>query len=121
MMELDRRFDIPGVAHVVEGNGGLAEVRVTSPEAVGEIYVHGAHVTSWKPGGAEEVFFLSSQSRWLAGQPIRGGVPICFPWFGGKADDAKAPAHGFVRTRAWQLESISQAGDTVMVSMFIEN
>jgi glucose-6-phosphate 1-epimerase len=116
-----RRFEIPGTASVVEGNGGLRKVTITSPEAVGEMYLHGAHVTSWKPVGKEEVLFLSSQSRWEHGRAIRGGVPICFPWFGGKADDSNAPAHGFVRTKAWQLESIAQAGDGVAVSMFTES
>src|SRR5262252_2446072 len=103
-----RQFEIAGVAEVVEGNGGLPKVHITAPECSGEIYLHGAHITSWKPSGAEEVFFLSSQSRWENGRAIRGGVPICFPWFGDKADDPHAPAHGFVRTTAWQLESIAQ-------------
>ena len=85
------------------------------------MYLHGAHVTSWKPAGGEEVLFLSSQSRWEDGRAIRGGVPICFPWFGDKADDPKAPAHGFVRTKAWQIESIAQAGSAVTVSMFTES
>jgi glucose-6-phosphate 1-epimerase len=116
-----RRFEIPGTASVVEGNGGLQKVRITSPEAVGEMYLHGAHVTFWKPAGREEALFLSSQSRWQNGHAIRGGVPICFPWFGGKADDPKAPAHGFVRTKAWHLESIAQAGNGVTVSMFTES
>jgi len=115
------RFEIPGVANVVEGNGGLQKVCITSPGAVGEMYLHGAHVTSWKPAGREEVFFLSSKSRWEHERAIRGGIPICFPWFGGKADDPNAPAHGFVRTKAWQLESIAQAGDAVTVSMFTES
>ena len=115
------RFEIPGIANVVEGNGGLQKVCITSPGAVGEMYLHGAHVTSWKPAGREEVFFLSSQSRWEHERAIRGGIPICFPWFGGKADDPNAPAHGFVRTKAWQLESIAQAGDAVTVSMFTES
>ena len=119
--ESDRRFEIPGTAQVVEGNGGLPKVRITSPEAIGEMYLHGAHVTSWKPAGKEEVLFLSSRSRWKDGHAIRGGVPICFPWFGGKADDPTAPAHGFVRTRAWQLESIAQVGGAVTVSMFTES
>src|SRR5207248_1031457 len=56
-----------------------------------------------------------------AGHAIRGGVPSCFPWFASKADDPSAPAHGFVRTKAWQLESIVQAGDAVTVSMFTES
>jgi glucose-6-phosphate 1-epimerase len=119
--QLDRPFGIPGIASVVEGNGGLPKVRVTFPQATGEMYLHGAHVISWKPAGKEEVLFVSSQSRWEDGRAIRGGVPVCFPWFGDKADDPKAPAHGFVRTKAWQLESIAQAGDAVTVSMFTES
>jgi glucose-6-phosphate 1-epimerase len=119
--ELDRRFGIPGVAKVVEGNGGLPEVRITSPQAGGEMYLHGAHVTSWKPSGREEVLFVSSRSHWEDGRAIRGGVPVCFPWFGDKADDPNAPAHGFARTRAWQLESIGQGVDAVTVSMVTES
>jgi len=49
--ESNRRLEIPGVAQIVEGNGGLPKVRVTSARAEGEIYLHGAHVTSWKPAG----------------------------------------------------------------------
>ncbi len=119
--EAYRQFEIPGTARVVEGNGGLPKVHITSPEVVGEMYLHGAHVTSWKPAGREEVLFLSSQSRWEEGRAIRGGVPICFPWFGGKTDDPIAPAHGFVRTKAWQLESIVRDGRGVTVSMFTES
>src|SRR5271165_1880972 len=115
--ELERRFGIPRIAQVVAGNGGLPKVRITSPAALGEIYLHGAHVASWRPTGAEEVLFISSKSRWQDGIAIRGGVPICFPWFGNKADDPKAPAHGFVRTKSWQLDAISLSGDAVTVSM----
>jgi len=115
------RFEIPGIAQVIAGNGALPKVRITTPEVVGEMYLHGAHVTSWKPAGGEEVLFLSSESRWKSGHAIRGGIPVCFPWFGGKADNPTAPAHGFVRTKAWQLESIAQTEDAVTVSMFTES
>lgn len=115
--ELDRRFGIRGIAELQIGNSGLPKVVITSPSATGEVYLHGAQVTSWKPRGAEEVLFLSSKSRWQEGAAIRGGVPICFPWFRAKADDPEAPAHGLVRTRAWQLESISQVGEGVTVCM----
>src|SRR5579862_3848357 len=94
--ESDRRLEIPGATSVIEGNGGLRKICITCPEAVGEIYLHGAHITSWKPAGEEEVLFVSSKSRWEHGRAIRGGIPVCFPWFGGKADDPKAPTHGFV-------------------------
>jgi glucose-6-phosphate 1-epimerase len=121
VMELDRRFGIPDIARVCEGDGGLPRVNVTSRLAHGEMYVHGAHVTSWRPAASEEVLFLSSKSRWDEGQAIRGGIPICFPWFRGKADDPHAPAHGFVRTRSWQLYSIVENDAGVAVTMFIES
>lgn len=108
-------------ASVAAGNGGLEKVSVESADASGEIYLHGAHVTSWKPAGREEVLFLSSGSRWEDGRAIRGGVPICFPWFGAKAGDSQAPAHGFVRTKGWQLESIARVEGGVQVSMFTES
>jgi glucose-6-phosphate 1-epimerase len=105
--DLNLRFGIAGVAQVVPGNGGLPMIRVATPATSAEIYLHGAQVTAWRPAGADEVIFLSERSHWEEGRAIRGGIPICFPWFRGKADDAKAPAHGFVRTREWQLESIT--------------
>jgi glucose-6-phosphate 1-epimerase len=119
--ELDRRLGIPGSARIVAGSGGLAKVVITTPDAAGEMYLHGAHITSWQPRGAGEVLFVSSKARWEDGRAIRGGVPVCFPWFGPKADDPRAPAHGFVRAKAWQLESIVRAGDAVTVSMFTES
>lgn len=121
LTELNRRFGIPEVARVCEGNGGLPRIDITSNLAHGEVYLHGAHVTSWCPAGSEEVLFLSSKSRWADGQAIRGGIPICFPWFRGKADDPHAPAHGFVRTRSWQLDSIGENRSGVTVTMSIES
>jgi glucose-6-phosphate 1-epimerase len=119
--ELNRQFALPGAAEIVEGNGRLPKVQIRTPQATGEIYLHGAHVTSWRRAGEEELLFLSSHSKWEDGLAIRGGIPICFPWFRAKADDPNAPAHGFVRTKAWQLESITADGDTVTVSMSTGN
>ena len=119
--EWNERFGIPGVAEVVAGQGGLAMVRVTTDAATAEIYLHGAQVTSWKPAGAGEVLFVSQQSLFVDGKAIRGGIPICFPWFRGKADDAKAPAHGVVRTKEWELTGLARDGDAVTVTLATEN
>src|ERR1700744_3522333 len=100
---LNREFGIPNLVEVIAGNGGLPKIRVTAPSASAEIYLHGAQLTSWKPANSEEALFFSEQSHWQDGRAIRGGIPICFPWFRAKADDPSAPAHGFVRTRAWRL------------------
>ena len=114
---LQERFGASGVARITAGNGGLARVTVTSPAATAEIYLHGAQLTSWVPAGFEEVLFLSRKSDFAAGKAIRGGIPVCFPWFRNKADDPKAPSHGFVRTKDWVLDSVERAGDAVVVSL----
>jgi glucose-6-phosphate 1-epimerase len=118
---LNQSFAIGEIAHVIAGSGGLPKVRITSPAATGEIYLHGAQVTAWQPKGQDEVIFLSQHSRWEEGRAIRGGIPICFPWFRAKADDPKAPAHGFARTRSWELKSITQQADAVVVTLVMDS
>jgi glucose-6-phosphate 1-epimerase len=113
--------EVPELAKIVAGNGGLTKVLIRAAAADGEMYLHGGHVTSWKPRGRDEVLYLSPRSEFQAGRAIRGGVPVCFPWFGNKADDPKAPAHGLVRNEAWELESVTQAGEAVTVSMVVES
>jgi glucose-6-phosphate 1-epimerase len=115
--ELNQRFAIAGVAQITAGNGGLARVNVNTPAATGEIYLHGAHLTSWLPAGVEEMIFVSRQSQWEEGRAIRGGIPVCFPWFRNKVDNPKAPSHGFVRTKAWQLDSVAGNEDAVTISL----
>jgi glucose-6-phosphate 1-epimerase len=117
LSDLNRRFEIPGIAKIVDGRGGLPCVRVTAPRACGEIYLYGAHVTSWQPAGAEEALYVSSKSKWQDGTAIRGGVPVCFPWFFTRAEDPRSPAHGLVRTKAWQLEGITHADHNVTVAL----
>jgi glucose-6-phosphate 1-epimerase len=118
---LNREFGIPNVVEVVSGNGGLPAIRVTAPWASAEIYLHGAHLTSWQPGDDEEVLFLSEHSYWEEGRAIRGGIPVCFPWFRSKGDAPSAPAHGFVRTKEWRLESVKIDQESVVVICSTEN
>lgn len=121
IQELNERFAIPGVAQIAAGRGDLAKIDITTPAAQAEIYLQGAHLTSWHPANSEEVIFLSKQARWEPGKAIRGGIPICFPWFRGKQDDPKAPAHGFARTKTWQIASIVQEKDSVIVTLELES
>ncbi len=112
---LNRKFGIAGVAEVVAANGGLPAVRVRGKNGSGEIYLHGGHVTSWTPAGGRDALWCSKKSMYEKDKPIRGGVPLCFPWFGPKADDASAPPHGIARLMAWELESIREQGGDVTV------
>jgi len=118
---LNALFAIKDIAAIVPGNDGLPKIQITSPSASGEIYLHGAQVTSWRPTGSEEVLFTSERSRWEDGRAIRGGIPVCFPWFRGKADNPEAPAHGFARTRSWKLEGIGHQEGTVTVTLATES
>jgi len=118
---LNQRFGIANVLEVVSGNSGLPKIRVTASSASAEIYLHGAQLTSWQPANSEEVLFLSEHSSWQEGRAIRGGIPICFPWFRSRADAPSAPAHGLVRTQEWRLESVRSDGESVVVSCSTEN
>jgi glucose-6-phosphate 1-epimerase len=115
---LNRLKDLAGSVELVQGNGRLPKLRIKSKTGAAEIYLYGAQVTSWKPEGAEEVLFVSEKSHWEAGRAIRGGIPVCFPWFRAKADDPQAPTHGFVRTKMWRLESLSDEDEGSVTALF---
>jgi len=123
--DLNARHANPGSSELtykfIAGQGGLPMIQIDTPAAKAEIYLHGAQITSWQPAGHEEVLFLSEQSRFEEGKAIRGGIPICFPWFRAKTDDPKAPAHGFVRTKAWTFKSLDQTEDGVVVVLATES
>lgn len=111
LLELNRRFGIPDVLIFDPGNGGLPRARVTTPLAEAEVYLHGAHVTHYRPHGHRPVLFMSASSWFEPGKPIRGGVPICFPWFGPRADDPSAPGHGFARLNEWTVTGAVRLDD----------
>ena len=117
LRQLQDSFGIPGVATVEAGQGGLVRVHVTGRAAEAHIYLHGAHVTHYQPRGKAPVLFMSKESLFQPGKAIRGGVPLIFPWFGAKADDPKAPQHGFARAQPWTLHSIDHDGDAVTVTL----
>ncbi len=113
---LNQQFAIPGVAEIAPGHGGLPSIQISAREiCTGAVYLHGAHVAQWRPAGFDEVLWLSDKSAWENGNAIRGGVPICFPWFGPRKDYPQSPAHGFARLREWTLESLSQTAAGISV------
>ncbi len=100
---------MPPMVRHEKGNNGLQRAVITTPAAEAHVYLHGAHVTHYQRREERPVLFLSGKSLLEAGKPIRGGVPVIFPWFGPKADDPKAPAHGVARLREWAVESEGEA------------
>ena len=108
---LNERHGLAGTVRVEAGNGGLPKISVERELCRAEVYLYGAQVTSWQPAGFDEVLFVSERSHWERGKPIRGGIPVCFPWFRGKPDEPQAPTHGFVRTKEWQVEAVRREAD----------
>ncbi len=102
---------LPDSVRLEPGQGGLSRLLVQSPLANAEIYLHGAHVTQFQPKGQKPVLFMSEKSMFEPGKPIRGGVPICFPWFGTRQDGQPGAAHGFARLMEWELVSAEQVAD----------
>ena len=93
--------------------------RFTSDAATGAAYDHGAHVVEWTPAGHAPVLWMSGASRFDMASAIRGGVPICLPWFGAGRSLDLAPAHGFARIRTWFVSeaTTTPAGTTVRYNL----
>ncbi len=117
MSDTPARFGIEGFASVERDPHGLERVAITTPLANAHIYLHGSHLTHFQPRDRRPILFLSAKSLFQPGKAIRGGVPLIFPWFGPNAADTSLPAHGFARTRAWNLEAITRRGDEAVIEM----
>src|SRR5512138_2123865 len=92
----------------LDGQSELPMLEVSTPWSTAEIYLHGAHVTNFTPKGNAPLLFMSQCSRFAPEQPIRGGVPIIFPWFGAREGMAQ---HGFARHKTWELKEFAPAPD----------
>jgi D-hexose-6-phosphate mutarotase len=92
-------------------------LRVDGPEGWAEVYLHGAHVTAWGPSARESVLWLSRSSRFDGRAAIRGGIPVCFPWFGPLAARPVALRHGFARKATWKVDGAQDDGHDVTVQL----
>ncbi len=116
---LNQHFGIEDVLYFSGGEGGLWRASITTEKCIAELYRHGAHLTRWRPAGHDEVIWLSDLARFEYGKAIRGGVPICFPWFAGNqpANDPNGPAHGYARTTTWEFIDAKHADAGLTLSL----
>ncbi len=101
----------PDGARLEKGPGGLDRLALHAAEAEALVYLQGVHVAHFQPKGERPVLWMSAESRFEAGKPIRGGVPICFPWFGPRAGSPEAPLHGFARILPWTAGPVTREAD----------
>lgn len=97
-------MEIPGRVTFMEGKGELPKAQVKTGWSSAEVYMDGAQVTHFARNDEPPILFLSQLSRFQTGQPIRGGVPIVFPWFGSREG---GQMHGFARITTWELKEIA--------------
>jgi len=109
---LNHHFGLTGALHFVQGRAGLPEAEIQTPQASARVALHGAQLLAWQPAGAQPVIWVSQAAVFEPGQPVRGGVPVCWPWFGPREG---LPMHGFVRTRLWQVRETSLDADQQVV------
>ncbi len=87
-------------------------LRLAAKDSTAEVALQGGQVLSWQPKGHAPAIWLSPMERLGNLKPVRGGTPVCWPWFANHPTDASKPAHGFVRTRPWSCDAVetSDAG-----------
>jgi D-hexose-6-phosphate mutarotase len=112
LKDLNDRYAIPFKLRFVELGDGLISADITNPHATARICLQGGHVLSWQPTTTPEpVIWMSADAQFAVGKPIRGGIPVCWPWFGAHASDDTLPAHGFARTQPWQVKGTRSLDD----------
>ena len=92
----------------LDGQGDLPMLEISTHWSTAEIYLLGAHVTQFKKKDEPPLLFLSQCSRFNEGHPIRGGIPVIFPWFGQREGLGQ---HGFARVKSWDLKEVLPAPD----------
>ena len=112
---------LPSSVRLAEEPAGYPVVIIDHPSAHGRIALNGAHVMEWTPAGAEPVLYMSPDAMLETGKAIRGGVPVCWPWFGPHPEDASKAAHGFVRNLPWTVSSVEESADGVTLEFHLSD
>ncbi|KJF99874.1 D-hexose-6-phosphate mutarotase [Photobacterium leiognathi] len=96
---------------------GISIIRVIHPLAEAGISLHGGHLIWFKPAGEKDIIWISENAEFDTQKAIRGGIPVCWPWFG----KAGTPSHGFARTSQWTLQEHRENENGVIVSLQFED
>lgn len=101
---LEEKFSIEGEVGFAELENDLVFVTVSNKFADADICLYGAHVTHFRTHKTMDILWMSPDSNFEVGTPIRGGIPVCFPWFGMNKENPDLPQHGFGRLMYWNME-----------------
>lgn len=114
--ELNVRYGAPGKIVFREGKTGYPEVAIANKYGSAEISLYGAHVLSYRPTGNHPVLFVSGKSNFTPGKAIRGGIPVCWPWFGWNGPEG-SPQHGFARIMPWRVSGAEYSDEITEITL----
>lgn len=110
LKQFNSSYGIPGQLDFIRGKGGMPVASVTNRSAKALISLYAGQILSFRPNNEpEDLLFLSQTAEYTQGKAIRGGIPLCWPWFGPDPEYTKRPNHGFARTHNWTVLD-SQSG-----------
>lgn len=113
--QLNQKFGIAPQLSIIEGKGGFPVIAIDNEHAKAKISVYAAQVLSFQPVEADaDLMFVSENAYYQPGKATKGGIPICWPWFGPDPEGLGRASHGFVRNRMWTLlnTETTQTGET---------
>ena len=122
--QLNAQFGIAGQLEFREDDSGLVIAEISNPQATASLCLQGAHLMTWQPKSQSvPVVWLSRDAKLAMGKSIRGGVPVCWPWFGAHVSEPGFPAHGYARTVPWQVveSGTGQDGATRLTLRLVES
>ncbi len=111
--QLNSEFAIADQVQFIVGKGGLPCIKIKTTKASALLSIYAAQVLSYTPSNEpEDLLFISDKAFFQKGKAIRGGVPICWPWFGADTEPPKKPNHGFVRNTGWSVAAVEVLKNT---------
>lgn len=121
--QLNNDYAIEGQVEFFAGEGGLALARITNGKASALVSVYAGQVLSYKPADqSDDLLFVSDAAYREEGKAIKGGIPVCWPWFGDDPEALGRPAHGFVRNRSWRVRATETlAGGDTRITLGLED
>lgn len=121
--ELNAQYGLADQLVIRAGVGDWPLIEINNGLATAHISLYAAHLLSFQPAGdTADVIFLSSAVQYQPGRAIRGGTPICWPWFGSDPEGLGRSSHGFVRNRLWNLvHTATRADGATIARLAVEN
>jgi len=109
--DLNNRFGIDGRISFRDSGGEFIVADIINRHCSASIALQGAHLLSWVPSGQQPVIWISQDAQFCKGKSVRGGIPVCWPWFGAHDSESSFPAHGFARTSVWDVTATELLAD----------